>query len=183
MRPRRWRQWLAVFAPGTALIATGCQDARMGHDPADQMASASQRGQRSKATIRRVPCLYDQRPWLNLDATGDRDPEGFYFRTFLDPGTGRGVLADGTFHVEMYIVERDAQGQLQRRLASDWHYPTSQINTITSPILGRGYLIQLRWASKDTAGKEIEVITRFEDPAGNVVRAGTKRLRVPKYSS
>ena len=45
-----------------------------------------------KSPIRRVVCVYDQRPWLNLDRAADRDPEGVRFRVFLDPGTGRGVL-------------------------------------------------------------------------------------------
>ena len=36
---------------------------------------------------------------------------------------------------------------------------------------------------EDMAGNEVELITQFEDPDGNVTRGSTKRLRVPKYSS
>ncbi len=68
-------------------------------------------------------------------------------------------------------------------LASDWHYPTSQFPTVAARILGTGYHLQLRWARKDIAGSEIEVITQFEDPTGRIVRSGTKRFRVPKYMS
>lgn len=134
--------------------------------------------------IQHVACLYDQRPWLNLDDAGDRDPEGIWFRVFLDPGTGRGVHAEGTFHVEMYLIERKPGESPRRVLASDWHYPSSVVPRIARPgMLGDGYVLQLRWADKSVAGKEVEFITRFEDALGNVVRSGTKRLRVPKYES
>jgi len=92
-------------------------------------------------------------------------------------------LVDGTFHIELYVIEREPDGQLKRTLASDWHYPTKEISTIDSRILGKGYLMLLRWADKKIAGREIEIITQFEDKNGNAVRAPTKRLRVPKYES
>jgi len=135
-------------------------------------------------SIQHVACLYDQHPWLNLDTAGDRDPEGIWFRVFLDPGTGKGVAAEGTFHVELYVVDKDSEGKSTRTLASDWHYPSSEISRIGKPgMLGEGYVLQLRWAGKNIAGKEIELIVQFEDALGHVVRSGTKRLRVPKYSS
>ncbi len=134
--------------------------------------------------IRAVHCLYDQKPWLNLDREGDRDPEGIRYRVFLDPSTGRGVLAEGMFHVEMYRIDRPAVGELKRTLVSDWHYPTSAVHTIAKPgMLGEGYFLHLMWATKDIAGKEIQIITQFEDEKGHRVRSETKRFRVPKYST
>lgn len=133
--------------------------------------------------ILRVFTLFYQKPWLNLDAYGDRDPEGLEYRIFLDPGTGRGVLHDGNFVIALYHIDRDAEGHTDRKLVSDWKYATSDFAQIDSKLLGMGYLIRLRWARKDIAGKEIEVITRFEHPDGSLVSAGTKRLRVPKYTS
>ena len=134
--------------------------------------------------IRRVICVFDQKPWLNLDVAGDRDPEGIRFRVFLDAGTGKGILADGTFHVEMYKIDRIAPNELQRTLICDWHYPTSAVHTIAKPgWLGEGYFMHLRWHDKEVAGREIEMITLFEAPDGNVARSATKRLRVPKYST
>jgi hypothetical protein len=131
-----------------------------------------------------VRCLYDQRPWLNLDKAGDRDPEGICYRVFLDPGTGRGVLAEGTFHIEMYQIDRSLEGELTRTLVSDWHYPTSAVHTIAEPgMLGEGYFLHLMWASKEIAGNEIEIITQFEDKAGRKVRSATKTWRVPKYTT
>ena len=138
--------------------------------------------QSGKRPIRDVACLYDQKPWLSYDALGDRDPEGIQFRLFLDPGTGRGVLRDGTFHFQMYQIGRTPSGQPDRTLVSDWHYPTSTFSTVQSEFLGMGYSIRLRWASKGVAGNEIELVTRYEDPNGNVVGAGTKRFRVPKFA-
>jgi hypothetical protein len=41
----------------------------------------------------------------------------------------------------------------------------------------------LVWATKDVAGHEVEIIVQYEDPKGNLSRSGTKRLRVPKYST
>lgn len=132
--------------------------------------------------IRRVICLYERKPWLNLDAAGDRDPEGIRYRVFLDAGAGKGVLADGNFKIEMYGLKRNAEGNLDRTLVSDWHYPTSRVHTIAKPgMLGEGYFLYLRWASKDIAGMEIELITTFEDAAGNTARSATKRFRIPKY--
>jgi len=138
----------------------------------------------SKAVIRRVVCLYDQRPWLNLDTEADRTPEGIRYRAFLDPGTGRGVLKDGTFHIELYEIVRVGPTQTDRRLISDWHYHAKDVHTIAHPgMLGNGYFLHLRWANKSIAGKEVELITAFEDQDGNVSRSSTKRLRVPKYDA
>ncbi len=133
--------------------------------------------------VRRVVCLYDQRPWLNLDAAGDRDPEGIHYRVYLDAGKGKGELRDGAFHIQMYLIEPKSPDEIQRTLVSDWELPTSRFTPVESKILGMGYHLRLRWASKDIAGHQIEVITQFKDPDGNVVRSGTKRLRVPRYTS
>jgi hypothetical protein len=135
-------------------------------------------------SIRRLVCIYEARPWLNLDTAGDRDPEGIWFRVFLDPGTGRGVHAAGTFHVEMYRIDRVPDAPPERTLVSDWHYPSHELPTIGSPgLLGEGYVLMLRWADKGLVGREVELITHFEDALGNVVRCGTKRLRIPKYGA
>jgi hypothetical protein len=121
---------------------------------------------------------------LNLDKQGDRDAEGIAFRVFLDAGNGRGVLRDGTFHVEMYRRQRGENNEWTRELVSDWHYPTQDIPTIAQPgMLGNGYFLHLRWASKSIAGSEVEIITFFEDSQGRKVRSGTKLLRVPKYDT
>ena len=159
------------------LVAAGCQTPTGG--------SKWRHGRRvSHERIRRVACVYGKTCWLNLDKAGDRDPEGLRYRVFLDPGSGRGVLADGTFHVAMYLLERGTGGAAARTLVSDWHYPTADVHTIKKPgFLGDGYWLHLMWAKKDLAGKEIEIITEFEDVAGKKIRSGTKRFRVPKYTT
>lgn len=129
-------------------------------------------------------CIYDQKPWLNLDAEGDRDPEGVMIRTFLDTGTQYGVHREGKFHVEMYKIVKVSETKVERKLASDWHYSTSEIPKIKTPgMLGDGYVLHLVWATKDVAGHEVEFIVQYEDPKGNLSRSGTKRLRVPKYTT
>ena len=132
--------------------------------------------------MRHVLCLYEQTPWLkNLDAAGDADPEGIGYRVFLMDRSQKGSFRDGTFHVDMYRIDRSADGSIERTLVSDWHYPTTTFPTVKG-ILGKGYRIGLRWATKSLAGKEIDVTTRFEDVDGQSVRSATKRLRVPKYT-
>jgi len=131
--------------------------------------------------VRHVICIYQQKPWVSADAKGDRDPEGLRYRVFLDVGKKRGVLRDGTFNIEMYTVSRGKDGKKRRELVSDWHYPASTFAKIHAKILGEGYLLNLRWASKSIAGHDIEIVTSFEDPSGKITRATTKRLRVPKY--
>lgn len=133
--------------------------------------------------IRQVVCLYDHKPWLNLDASGDRTPEGIQFRAFLVGSGDKGTLHDGTFHIDMYRISRNTDGTAERTLVSDWHYTTQEVPTVSGKILGKGYHLWLRWASKDIAGGEIEIVTQFEDAGGNRVRSGTKRLPVPKYDS
>jgi len=168
--------WALLIASGPI----GCRSTDAGGQRSRAVRSASQpRAHREKAiAIRRIACLFDQRPWLNLDTAGDRDPEGLWYRVYLDPGIGRGVLAEGEFHVEMYLIDAPLGHKPTRTLISDWHYPSTEITRIDKPgMLGEGYVLQLRWAEKSVAGKEIEVITRFEDSLGNVARAGTKRLR------
>jgi len=133
--------------------------------------------------VRRVVCLYDATPWLNLDRAGDLNPEGFRFRVFLDTGNGRGSKVAGTLHVEMYRLERDPKtDRMTRKLVSDWHYPTADLPQIVHPgMLGDGYFPQLVWADKDLAGSEVDVVVSFEDENGNMVRAATKRLKIPRY--
>ena len=159
------------------LVAAGCQTT--GSNGSDRRARRG--GKQSR--IRRVICLFDQKPWINADAAGDRDPEGIRMRVFLDDGMGKGVLRDGTFHVKMYQVTRVAGESSQRTLASDWNYPPSRFPTVAARILGAGYHLHLRWADKEIAGCEIELITQFEDANGNKIRSATKRFRVPKYVS
>jgi len=141
------------------------------------------RSEPKSPVIRAVRCVFDQRPWLNLDTAGDRDPEGIRFRVFLVDKSDRGVLVDGTLHMEMYVLERQPTGEVARNLASDWHYSTGAIHTIAKPgMLGQGYYPHLAWKDKKVAGCEIEIIASFEEPGGNVTRSATKRLRVPKYT-
>ena len=173
-RVRSMATCLSVFA----LIAGGCRSA----DGAGAWSGSSSPRRSRSSAIRGVRCLYDQKPWINVDAAGDPDPEGLHYRVFLDPGDGKCVLRDGSFHIELYQINRTATGETERILVSDWNYPTSEFGTILSKILGKGYHVQLRWAKKNIAGHEVELITQYIDPQGNVTRSATKRLRSPKYS-
>ena len=181
---------LALTCGLVALAMTaGCQGPRR-VEPGVRTGSRTARSdsQRSSSStvqshIRRVICLFDQKPWLNLDVAGDSDPEGVHFRVFLDAGDNKGVHRDGTLRVEMYHVDRVAPGAIQRTLVSDWEWPTSRFQPIRSKVLCMGYHVRLVWAKKSIAGREVELITQYSDTDGNTVRSGTKRLRVPKYSS
>lgn len=153
------------------------KDGRGRQDQSARGAVASDGGVRS---IRAVRCLYTKRPWLNLDASGDPNPEGIHFKVFLDDGTGPGVWRDGTFHIEMYVIDYNEEGEITRELASDWHYPSSRVPKVEG-IAGQGYHLYLRWASKSIAGQNIEVITSFEPTGGALVRSGTKGFEVPRY--
>lgn len=166
---------LAVIVGVLVLITGGCHTGDAGLLPA-----VARHGRSSN--IHGVRCLYDQKPWINADAAGDPDPEGIHYRVFLDPGTGKCVLSEGSFRIELYQIEHTESGGVERTLVSDWNYPTRDFGTIVSKILGKGYYVQLRWAKKNIAGHEVELITQFIDPAGNATRSATKRLRVPKYS-
>ncbi len=168
--------WMATLS---FVFATGCVGSRSAGAPGKTTPSW-----KSEGIIRHVRCLYEHRPWLNLDRAGDRDPEGIRYRVFLDAGDARGVHRAGMFDIEMYLIGRDDQGEPTRTLVSDWHYPTSKVHTIAKPgKLGEGYFLYLRWARKDVAGHEIEIITKFKDEYGNTARSGTKRIPVPKYAS
>lgn len=133
--------------------------------------------------IMAVHCLYEQKPWLNLDKAGDRDPEGLWYRVVLETRDGKRVWRDGMFHVEMYRIDRVGQNRIKRTLVSDWHYPTSSRTRFGGGLIGNGYKLELAWPTKDVAGREIEIITRYESPEGHTVRSGTKRFRVPKYDT
>ena len=169
-----------TFASVMAIVTViaGCHQP---HSGADAARHAARRG--PSVPLKRVVCLFDYKPWLNLDAAGDRDPEGVHYRVYLVPEGRKGVLREGTFHVEMYRIDRKSLREIERTLISDWDYPTSDFQRVKSGMLGMGYHLRLRWAKKDTAGQEIEIITHYKDPEGNVVRSGTKRLRVPQYTS
>jgi len=175
----RHRRLLCALLFGVSLLASaGCHSAGKG----STRGSSSGRGK--SEPIRNVVCLFDQKPWINADAQGDRDPEGIRYRVFLDDGKGKGVLRDGEFRIEMYEIGRDAtSGQMKRTLVSDWVYGTDKFRTVEAKVLGKGYHLALRWAKKGVVGREIELITLFEDPEGNIARSGTRRLRVPKYES
>ncbi len=149
-------------------------------------STATTSGARPEPVVRHVRCLYDTRPWLNQDAAGDRDPEGIHYRVYLDRGDGTCRHVTGTFLVQMYQIDRTSADNVKRTLASDWLLPTDSdlVSKLEQPgMLGDGYHLRLRWAKKDTAGKEIEILTKFRDVHGNVIQSGTKRFRVPKYAS
>ena len=79
--PRAWRYAAFVCGLTIATVIAGCQAGRGGSGVRTQSSTARRSRQNP---IVRVVCLYDQKPWLNLDAAGDRDPEGIHFRVFLD---------------------------------------------------------------------------------------------------
>jgi len=163
-----------------AVCLSGCQqpDSGVAQTPGAQAVAH----RTVKEPVRHVLCLYEQTPWLkNLDVAGDADPEGIGYRVYLLDRSRKGKLCDGTFHVDMYQIVRTADGNIERELVSDWHYPTTTFPTVQG-ILGKGYRLGLRWATKSIAGSEIDITTRFEDVDGRSVRSGTKRLRVPKYT-
>lgn len=175
-----------------SLTSTGCRFFRdrekpqsSGPAPREFRPSRMPRPPKAATTerVQSVICLFDQKPWLSADVSGDRDPEGIQYRIFLNAGGNKGVAREGSLHIEMYQFGRDEKGQQTRTMVSDWHYPTSQFPQVSANLLGMGYHVQLRWAKKEIAGNEIEIVTQFEDPDGNITRGATKRLRVPKYSS
>jgi hypothetical protein len=140
-------------------------------------------GLKRDQVVQRVLCLYDQKPWINNDTKGDRDPEGVRFRAYLKAGQGKSVVRDGTFQIDIYRFTFLADGTYDRSLIGDYRYPSDKFSRIDGGLLGPGYLIQLNWGPKDTPGHEIEIVTTFEDEFGNVARGETKRLRVPKFAS
>ncbi len=160
------------------IAAVGCRTTGKSASSGSTSARA-----RSGPVVRGVMCLFDQKPWISADSAGDRDPEGIRYRVFLDSGSTKGVLHDGTFHIEMYKISRNEKGEQERTLVSDWHYSTSEFTRVRASVLGMGYLVQLQWAKKDLAGNEIELITQFEDTNGFIARGATRRLRIPKYTS
>ncbi len=83
------------------LVSLGCQTPQRRHTTV------------TKDIIRRVVCIYDTKPWLNLDRMGDRDPEGISYRIFLKTASGKSVLREGTFHIEMYGVTRGKDNKIQ----------------------------------------------------------------------
>jgi hypothetical protein len=135
-----------------------------------------------KDRVRHVVCLFDGKPWLNLDRAGDRDPEGLWYRVYLKTADDRGVLRDGRLDVEMYRIDRDAQGNETRTLVADWHYPTSAFDVIDrAGVLGQGYVLKFSWRKDmDLPGSEIEIVTVFTDEYGNTARSSTYSLRIPK---
>lgn len=181
MRKRVSRRIRLIAVTLGLLLVVAIAGCRAGHSGVRTRRSASRHSRQD--AVRRVVCLYDHRPWLNLDTSGDRDPEGLQFRVFLDTGKGHGVLRDGFFRIEMYRIARNAQDRIERTLVSDWDYPTSAVQQVRSRVLGMGYHLRLRWATKDIAGAEVEVITKFRHPDGTTIRSGTKCLRVPVYTS
>ena len=159
------------------VTAAGCRAAR-------EARAARQRSAPMPTAIRRVVCIYTENPWLNLDAAGDRDPEGVWYYAYLSTGSDPGVHRNGTFKIEMYRLEYQADGTSKRTSERGWSYPTNEIDTIGKPgMMGQGYVLRLRWARKDTAGHDIELVTVFEDEHGRRARAATKSLRVPKYTN
>ncbi len=178
-------RWALVACVLTAFCAlSGCQaNANTAGSQGSQAGATKRAAPPGEVPVMALHCLYDRKPWLNLDKAGDRDPEGLWYRVVLESRDGKRVWRDGTFHVEMYRIDRTGPEKIARTLVGDWHYPTSSRTRFGGGLIGNGYKLELAWPSKDIAGKEIEIITRYESPEGRTVRSGTKRFRVPKYST
>ena len=102
-----------------------------------------------------------------------------------------GKVADGEDpHLER-MTERRREGKIISDILPtyikaikhqrSWREVERVLNKDLIPTLGKKRPEDV--ARKDIAGKEIEIVTRFENPDGSTVSAGTKRLRVPKYTS
>jgi hypothetical protein len=133
--------------------------------------------------INHVVAIYNKNPWLNADRAGDPDPEAVKFKVFLyrSKADRHAVIRDGTFHIEMYRVDRRGGREVNRELVADYHYPTSQVQRIPDPgKMGPGFGIGLVFPTKDISGQEITIAVTFEDQHGNKVRGEPKALMVPK---
>ena len=127
----------------------------------------------------RLACTYHQVPWLSFG--GDPNPGGLKFNLFLvSKKTSKGVLADGLLQVRMNVKERDPDGTPQRREVCAWTQEFAHVpRTIREFAVGWGYQPHLNWADTDVAGRDIEIVTWYEDRTGRRVYAQTKPLRVP----
>ncbi len=156
---------MCACAFASAVTISGCQSLRTADD----------------GRVRSVICLYENDAWLNLDRAGDLDPEGVTYKVYLKTGDTTSVLRDGIFHISIYEVDRDKEGNATRTLHADYHYPTSDIHRIKKMgLMGPGYQVALLFHNKNVVGKEIDIVTIYEAPDGYEIRSQTRRLKVPR---
>lgn len=133
--------------------------------------------------IVQVATFYNQEPWLNFDPIPTDVPGGLRFTLYLAPtGSPKGVFGDGTIHVEMYRVERAADGKVETALVRRWSFTTDEARVYRARDkrrLGWGYGIRLDWGDVDVLGREIMVIVSFERKDGRTVRGRPKNFQVP----
>lgn len=132
--------------------------------------------------IQLVSVLRDGNPWRNLDSVRDEKPEGIQFRVFLIPANEhKGVLVPGNLHTDLYIRNRDAQGEIRREFVNSWTYKTQDYTHKSKPTaLGYYYVVALSWLPHDILNREVEFIVSYEDPAGRKTYAQPMRIFVPK---
>ena len=156
------------------LIAVACVAALIGSPGCIEPRPKGQR-------IQSVVLLRSATPWQNLDPVKDEKPEGIQFRMLVYPIEGnKGILVDGTLHVELYIRETAENGHVERTFVDSWTYPMSDLTHTKTPMaIGDFYLVRLGWGNYDLIGREVEFIVSYVDPDGRKVIADPLREIVP----
>ncbi len=162
-------------AAGRALLAAGLVAATIG------AGGCATTGVLAGPPVTRLITMFEISPWLNLDRNRDSKPEGISFVLYLwSDQLSRGVHREGTLHIELYRRMGDAEN-VRRELVDTYTYSLKDIHRSAKPNPGFGdfYLVSLSWMPYDLAGRSIEIVLRYQDPSGRVVREPPMQKLVP----
>ncbi len=162
-------------AAGRALLAAGLVAATIG------AGGCATTGVLAGPPVTRLITMFEMSPWLNLDRHRDPKPEGLSFILYLwSDQLSRGVHREGTLHIELYRRMGDAEN-VRRELVDTYTYSLKDIHRSARPNaeFGDFYLVSMSWMPYDLAGRAIEIIVRYQDPAGRIVREAPMQKLVP----
>ena len=165
---------VAAAAATLGLMGLGCVGPHAGDDFADLPDD-----------IIKVVAFLDTNPWLSFDPSL-MAPDGLKVKALylLSSRTQKGVFAAGTIEVLLYSVRSPGTGPAAlEALIQKWALgPAEALPYRVKKIapLGRSYHLRLPWRDIDIAGREVALVIRYRNRAGDIT--ATRRptfLKVP----
>ena len=160
------------------MLLTGC-------GPEQTVAPFSVAMAPTSDNIVQIVKFYTRGPWLQFRQDGGPRPDGFKVSALylIDGQTDRGAFGAGTIAVNLYVVERDEQGDDVATKIYEWEYDAQKAMPFRAKkrtLQGWGYQLRLNWGDLDLSGKEIEIEILYRRLDGQTVNSAPKRLKVPR---
>ena len=142
----------------------------------------------TESNIIRVNKIISSNPWLSFDPDGTKKIDGIRITVYLEaPDKPKGVFGDGTILVQMYQLDRGADGLESAKLMKAWELPPEKAypwRATNESLLGKGYSLRLQWGDDvKINGRQAAFIVKYKRSDGKVIASTRQVMKVPAAPS